>query len=145
YDDPKTPELLLKHYASFSPAVKADAVATLASRPAYARVLLDAIEKGQIPRTDVSAFVARQITGMKNAELTAKLTKVWGEVRAPAKDRAALISKYKNQLNTDVLKSADRSRGRAVFVKSCANCHRLFDDGGDVGPDITGSQRFNLD
>src|SRR5262249_37119914 len=32
-----------------------------------------------------------------------------------------------------------------VFAKTCAACHRLFDDGGAVGPDITGAQRNNLD
>src|SRR5260370_4834935 len=27
----------------------------------------------------------------------------------------------------------------------CASCHRLFGEGGDIGPDLTGSQRTNLD
>jgi putative heme-binding domain-containing protein len=30
-------------------------------------------------------------------------------------------------------------------VKLCANCHRLFGTGGEIGPDLTGSQRANLD
>ena len=37
------------------------------------------------------------------------------------------------------------SAGRAVFQKLCANCHRLFDAGRKLGPDITGAQRTNLD
>jgi putative heme-binding domain-containing protein len=35
--------------------------------------------------------------------------------------------------------------GRAVFQKSCSSCHRLFEAGGTIGPDITGSQRTNVD
>src|SRR5439155_555773 len=35
--------------------------------------------------------------------------------------------------------------GRAVFAKTCQQCHTLFGAGGKVGPDITGSQRANLD
>jgi putative heme-binding domain-containing protein len=32
-----------------------------------------------------------------------------------------------------------------VFAKNCANCHKLFDAGGAIGPEITGAQRTNLD
>ena len=40
---------------------------------------------------------------------------------------------------------ADLRRGRQLFVKNCASCHKLYDEGGDVGPGLTGSQRSNLD
>ena len=39
----------------------------------------------------------------------------------------------------------DLSLGRALFVKTCAQCHTLYGTGGKVGPDITGSNRPNLD
>ncbi len=55
------------------------------------------------------------------------------------------MAKYKRELSADVVMKADLNRGRLVFSKTCANCHRLFDDGGDVGPDLTGSQRANLE
>jgi putative heme-binding domain-containing protein len=35
--------------------------------------------------------------------------------------------------------------GRAVFAKTCAQCHKLFGVGGDVGPELTGSNRADLD
>jgi putative heme-binding domain-containing protein len=35
--------------------------------------------------------------------------------------------------------------GRAVFAKTCAQCHTLFGTGGNVGPDITGANRGNLE
>jgi putative heme-binding domain-containing protein len=35
--------------------------------------------------------------------------------------------------------------GRALFAKTCQQCHTLFGVGGKVGPDITGSNRTNLD
>ncbi len=145
YDDPKTPGLLLKHYAAFPESVRADAIATLSSRPAYAHALLDAVDAGRIPRTDITAFTARQLAGMKDKTVAAKLTRVWGTARDPSKERAALTAKFKRDLPADYLMKADLGNGRLVFSKTCANCHRLFDDGGDVGPDLTGSQRANLD
>src|SRR5690606_22594916 len=36
------------------------------------------------------------------------------------------------------------SRGRALFQKTCATCHKLYGEGGQVGPDLTGSNRNNL-
>ncbi len=35
--------------------------------------------------------------------------------------------------------------GRAVFAKTCAQCHNLFGTGGNVGPELTGSNRADLD
>src|SRR5262249_38052900 len=45
----------------------------------------------------------------------------------------------------EYLKTADVARGREIFTKNCASCHYLFDSGGRVGPELTGSQRANLD
>src|SRR5262249_42838197 len=54
-------------------------------------------------------------------------------------------NKYKAQLTPEALKAADVAKGRLVFKNTCSACHKLFDDGGDIGPELTGSQRANLD
>jgi putative heme-binding domain-containing protein len=143
YDDPGTPALILRHYTGFGEAEKADAVATLASRPAYALALLDAMERGRVPRRDLSPFVARQMLNFHDQRLSERLTKVWGAVRAPAKEKAAQLDRYKGLATPDALKKADRAHGRAVFTRTCATCHTLFGEGAKIGPDLTGSQRAN--
>jgi len=35
--------------------------------------------------------------------------------------------------------------GKKLFTTSCAACHRLFDQGGQIGPDLTAYQRDDLD
>jgi putative membrane-bound dehydrogenase-like protein len=145
FNDSSTPDLLLKHYTAFTAAEKEDAVQTLASRPAYASALLDALEKGQVPRADVSAVVARQVLNLKDKQLAERLGKVWGQLRPASQERAALTAKYKALLTPEKLQAADASKGRAVFARTCASCHRLYDAGGDIGPALTGSQRANLD
>jgi putative heme-binding domain-containing protein len=70
---------------------------------------------------------------------------VWGEVRSTPADKARLIASYKQQLTEQVLAIANLSAGREVFHRTCASCHRLFGEGKPVGPDLTGSQRTNLD
>jgi len=145
YNDAGTPRLILDHYASFSDSDKNDAVQTLASRPAYALALLDAVERGQVPRRDLSAFTVRQMMGLHQKAITDKLNKLWGTIRPASKDKAALMSKYKALLTSEYLKGADRPHGRQIFTRTCASCHRLFGEGGDVGPELTGGQRANLD
>ncbi len=49
YDDPATPEIILRRYGEYSPAEREDAIATLAARPAWAKALLGALGRGQIP------------------------------------------------------------------------------------------------
>jgi len=145
YDDAKIPKLLLQHYPQWSDAEQRDALLTLASRPQWALQLLDAIKKNRIPSRDVSAFVIRQMTALDDKRLSSRIRQVWGTVRPTSEQRAQRIVKYKQRLTDDVLKKADLTRGRLVFRKTCSSCHRLFDEGKHIGPELTGSQRTNLD
>lgn len=145
YSDPETAPLLLAGFSSFDAPARQDVLHTLASRSSWAMQLLDAIESNRIPRSDVTAFTARQLNSLKNPQITARIKSIWGELRPSPAEKAKLISSYKNQLSPELIQRSDRSAGRIVFQKMCANCHRFFDAGGNIGPNITGSQRTNLD
>jgi putative heme-binding domain-containing protein len=140
----ETPEKLLKLYPMLNPAEKQDAITTLSARPKYALALLDAIDRKAIPRTEVSAFTARQLDEMHDPQVTAKLTKVWGQIRQTSQEKKALFAKYQGLLTGEALAQADPSSGRAVFNRTCAQCHKLYGQGGEVGPDLTGSNRSDL-
>jgi putative membrane-bound dehydrogenase-like protein len=145
FEDPEVPDLVLKTYPTLTDAEKEDAVQTLAARSAWALKLLDAVEAGTIPRRDVSVFVARQMQGLKDKRVADRLGTVWGQLQPASAQRAALTRKYKELLSDAAVAKADAVRGRQVYVKNCAACHKLYDEGGDVGPALTGSQRANLD
>src|SRR5262249_35045108 len=74
YSEVSTPRVILEKYATYTDDEKQDAVNTLASRPAYALALLEAMEKGPVPRSDVSAFTARQLQGLKDKQVNERLT-----------------------------------------------------------------------
>jgi putative membrane-bound dehydrogenase-like protein len=145
FNDPATPTQIIQHYSTFTDAEKASAIATLSGRPTYAIALLDAIDKDTIPRRDVSVFTVRQLQGLKNATVAARVEKLWGKVKPPSEEKKLQIARFKTMLKPEVMRSADLTNGRQVFAKTCATCHRLFDDGAKVGPDLTGSQRASLD
>lgn len=145
YDKPEIPAEILSRYSQLSENEKRDAVNTLVSRPRSAEKLFDAIEKGKVPRTDVHAYHVQQLLGFKEESLSQRIRSVWGDVRPTASDKVALIAKFKSALSPAHLKSADLGNGRRLFMKTCAACHVLFGEGGKIGPDITGSNRANLD
>jgi putative heme-binding domain-containing protein len=140
-----TPRILIDQYGKFSEAEKTETVHTLTARPEYAMALLDAVERKQIPRTDLSAFTVRQLLGFNQKQISGRISQVWGTIRPASEEKAGLMARYKATLTNDYVKSADRSRGRQIYTQNCASCHRLFGEGGDIGPELTGSQRFNLD
>jgi putative heme-binding domain-containing protein len=143
--DADTPTVILKAYPKFTPDEKLDAVQTLAARAAWAGALLDAIEKGTVPRADVPVTTARQIQALNDKALSSRLEKVWGKITNASKERVALMKKWKETLTDDTLTKADAARGRVLFAKHCGACHKMFGEGGAVGPELTGSQRANLD
>jgi putative membrane-bound dehydrogenase-like protein len=143
--DPKTPAEILARYAQLTDDERRDAVATLVSRPPYALALLDAIEKKQVPRTDLHAYHVGQLMRFEDEALKARIKAVWGDVGEASADKQAKIAAHKSALTTRRIAAADLSSGRQLFNKTCANCHTLFGEGGKVGPDITGSNRADLD
>ncbi|MGI9428271.1 MAG: hypothetical protein ACR2NM_06415 [Bythopirellula sp.] len=140
-DSRTAPALLLGRYEKMNPEHRRAVIETLASRKGYAEALLAAVKKEAISRDEIPVHVARSLRGI----IGDRFTEVFGEVKPVAEDREKLIAKYKKLITPESLASADALRGRAVFNKTCAACHILYGDGGTIGPDLTGSNRANLD
>lgn len=145
FDDAEIGHNLARNYNRFHPSERPAVIAALVSRPSFARGLLDQIEAGKIPASEITALEARQIRNFGDEALAARLGEVWGELRDSPGDKQELIGRLKQQLTTERLAAADQPRGRLVFSKTCANCHRLYGSGGSIGPDLTGSGRHNLE
>ncbi|HEX4149878.1 MAG TPA: PVC-type heme-binding CxxCH protein, partial [Pirellulales bacterium] len=81
FDDPEIGVKLAASYKSVHHSERAPVMETLVSRPSFARAMLDAMAKGKIARSDLSAFQARQIRSFNDNQLTALLGQVWGQLR----------------------------------------------------------------
>jgi len=145
YPNPTADRLLLRIYPRLAPDLKRDVLNTLAARKTSARLLLEALAAGSLPRSDLTADLARQIANLGDPELDQRLGQVWGTIRKTSAERAALIARYRALLSSKPAHPPDPALGRAVFAKVCQQCHTLFDQGGKVGPDLTGSNRADLD
>lgn len=143
YDDANTPATILEVYPSLTPSEKKDALGTLSSRTTYARALLEAIAARKIPSSDLSADLIRQLRQFKDPQLNEQVAKTWGLARETEADKLADIARFKKLIQDKGY--GDARRGRDVFAKTCLQCHTLFGEGGKVGPDITGSNRADVD
>ncbi len=145
YDDPSTPDAVLKVYARLSPNERQRALATLASRATYAVPMLEAVSEGRIAKADLSANLVRQIHNLKDERATELLTEMWGSVRNTPEDKTKQIKDLRYMLRTIPSTEVDPELGRAIFAKTCQQCHKLYGVGDNIGPDLTGSNRSNAD
>lgn len=145
YDDANTPSAVLGVYRSLDASERRDALSTLCSRSAYAKPLLAAIDRGEVSVKELSADLIRQLRSLKDAEVGQLLTKVYGVMRESGADKQREIERFRQIYRAGGSTPGDAARGRLVFNKACVQCHTLFEEGGKVGPDITGSSRADLD
>lgn len=138
--DSSAPELILSHYTKWDDSTRRAAVETLAMRKNYASALLAALKDNRIPKEDIPAHVARPLSSL----LGSAFTDVFGDLDELSKDKAELVDRYTKLLTAKSLAEADASKGRLVFTASCAACHKLYGEGGILGPDLTGSNRADL-
>jgi putative membrane-bound dehydrogenase-like protein len=145
FDDPRTPKALLASYPRLTPDERRDALNTLSARVDSARALLAAVGSNTIASKDLSADLVRQLRNHKNAEIDAQIGKVWGTTRETSSDRIKVIERFRAMLKSKPDQAVDFELGRAVFARTCQQCHVLFGVGGKVGPELTGSNRADLE
>lgn len=144
-NDPQLGKRMADAIGSFDQSERPTLISVLTSRPAWALALLDSVSQGTIARAEVTASFVRQIRSLNDEAVNKKNTEVWGEMRDTPEDKKKLIASLKAKLTAETLAKADKSSGRVFFTGLCSVCHTLYGQGGHIGPDLTGSQRSNLD
>ena len=119
------------------------AIEALTDRADSATELLRLVRDGKVPSTLINANQAQKMLSLKSKPLADLVTKHWGIVRTerdPA--RVELIARMRNELRTS---QGDPVAGRVVFKKLCAQCHKMYGEGAEVGPDITRNGRASFE
>lgn len=141
YNDSKIGNELVRSYSGYTAEEKAVAVQTLATRRETGRTLFNALRSGTIPRSDISAVIARQLRRVVGPSFI----DWWGPMESMDKDKKLAIDRYRFLLTDEYLAEANLASGKTLFSTLCATCHKLYGEGGEIGPDITGSNRADLD
>ncbi len=135
-------ETFVAHWSTLPSPARSAAVEVLASRRPWARTLLDAVERKVISTTDISAPVVRSLAQSGDPALRKRAEQLIGRFRPSDTDKLKLIAAKKQVvLNGPV----DLQAGHELAAKTCFVCHKLYGEGAEVGPDLTGVGRSSLD
>ena len=135
-----------RRIAGFSLEEKRDALNTLAARVPYATALLAAVGDKKIAgHRSVGRSDPPTAQPQEPSRSTTRIGEVWGIARDSSGEKAATDRRVTRSWSRQKNPPTDVSLGRAVFAKTCQQCHTLFGAGGKIGPELTGSNRANLD
>jgi putative heme-binding domain-containing protein len=150
YDDPSIAPVVLSVYPALGPLSLPTAQALLASRPTWSMAYVQAIARKPsgwaappITAQSIPASIVRKIKQHRDGALQTLAESVWpqtgkvtsAELEGQIRERAAWIR----------AEVGDPYAGRSLFQTSCSGCHRLFAQGGEVGPDLTVHDRTDIE
>lgn len=141
YDIVNMGRKLLEDYKSYNAVEKSEAIMTLSSRSSYGGMLTKAIASGAVPKKEVPAYAARQLLRVVGSGFI----EVWGPIEQQNTGGQQEYARYRRFLTDKAMEGADLAAGKQLYTNTCGPCHKMHGEGGDLGPDITGSNRNNLD
>ncbi len=140
YDAPGVPEALIQHLGRLNPDGRLSAFNVLASRTAWAEKLLAAIKRADVPGT-----IPREIIDKLRAD--EKLALQVDDIFGPRRELDPQTINSKLEKFASIIRSGSGSpfKGYENYNLACASCHKLFGEGGQIGPDLTPFKRDDLD
>jgi putative membrane-bound dehydrogenase-like protein len=144
YREPEVSARLLARYPNLNATLRDRVLSLLCTRPAWTEQLLDAVAAKTVPAADIRPPHVLQIVQLKEPELVSRVESVWGHVPGPGSpEKVRRIAEVRGFLPEG--DKGNAARGRPIFKEHCESCHKLFDEGESIGPDLTGAERGNLD
>jgi putative heme-binding domain-containing protein len=134
-EGPRVAEVLLAGWASHAPAVRREAAEVLFMKPERLKLLLDAVEKKKVLPVHIEPARVEQLRKHPDSEVRRRATALFASQTTP--DRKKVVDDYLKALEL----KADAVRGKMVFKKTCATCHRLENEGVEVGPELLATLR----
>lgn len=128
--DPGIGSALVATWGTLTPAIREQAVPLLLARPDRVVALLDAIAAGQIAPTELQPSQSKSLKEHRDEALRSRAIAVLPETLRSS--RQAVVDAYRSSLEL----AGDLERGRAVFRKACAVCHRVEGHGYPIGPNL---------
>jgi len=128
-------DVVLGGYRDLEPELQPRAIELLTERTASAEKLLDAIGREEIPASALNSNQVRQLLARGDTSLVEKVRARWGSIRQDRDPRReAVIAEMRSFLRKT---PGDANVGQQVFGKLCGQCHKIYGQGQEVGPDIT--------
>ncbi len=124
------------------PMTRIAAAEVLGGGTKTARALLAGVEKKTVSPSDISATARRALATSSDTTIADNADKLLGKYRKPGADKLKLIAEKRGLV---LRGTPDLNNGHEVARKTCFVCHKMYGEGADVGPDLTGVGRSTLD
>jgi putative membrane-bound dehydrogenase-like protein len=134
-DHARVAESLLAPWGTYSPVLRREVLAALFAQKQRLGQLLDAIERKQVLAGQLEPTRLAMLRQHPDAALRKRAQKLLAGQVAPARQK--VVDSYRTALDL----KADPTRGKVLFQKTCATCHRLENVGTEVGPDLLSALR----
>ena len=150
YDDPAIADVVMSVYPALGREALPSAQTLLASRPAWGLKLAQAVNGKQsswsgpmIKAEAIPPNIVRKLKQHHNPALRELLEKLWPNTGSPT--TAQMEEKIHRLAGVIRGGTGDPYQGRTLFQNTCGSCHKLFGQGGEVGPDLTVYNRGDLE
>ncbi len=130
FDNETIPALMQTAWPSLTPQLRATAIETWFTRSKWIAQFLDAVEAKEISPSDVDPARIALLQKSEDKELAARTTKLFAGVALAR--RQDVVDAYQKSLEL----KGDVDKGRAIFRKTCAACHKLEGFGESIGADL---------
>lgn len=143
YDDPQVATTLLSAFPELPKDLRRVALSVLVTRVGWTRQLLNAVAARRLAAKDVPTDIVLKILLHLDSAVGDAVYQHWGTIEGATTDE---MRKQVTKLGR-VIRSGtgDPYAGHALFQQSCAKCHQLFGQGGQIGPDLTSYKRDDID
>jgi putative heme-binding domain-containing protein len=142
-DEAGVASVVLAGFGDLQTDLQPQAIDLLVQRVSWSRQLLRAVREGQVPVSALNANQVRQLLASKDPEIVEQVKSQWGTVRQerdPAREQ--VVTRMRSFLRAH---HGDPVVGLRVFHKLCGQCHKIYGEGTDVGPDLTTAGRASYD
>ena len=121
---------LLAGFTASTPPVQYEIIEALANHPQRLPILLDAIAGGKIAAAQITPIRRTLLINHADGSIRLRARELIGQDRVTP--RQSVIRDFQDSLKLP----GDGSRGAKIFLRECATCHKLNDQGHDVGPNL---------
>ena len=139
YNDSVVADELLKRLLTLQGQENAAAMQVLCGRVAWSNLVLDCISDGSLPKSQLTAFNAHQMSNLSDQELNERLTKEWGMIGQSSTELKSEIAKTSAAYKSAPLWAFSDGEGAAHFKRLCASCHLPNQETESLAPKLAGS------
>jgi putative membrane-bound dehydrogenase-like protein len=128
-DDNRVVDLIVDHWKDLAD-LRSSAVHVILARPARSLLFRDALDEKKIDAASLTAGDRERLLSSPIPQIRERAGRLFAQDSTP---RSQIVDDYLRRLPRE----HDSARGQAIYVNHCSGCHRVANQGTNVGPPLS--------